>query len=91
MSDVNVRWRKTPEKTTLNLESNPSSRGNDRYVGVIIARKQVKAVAIISVLLKAWEDFGVVRIKETTNRVMLFDFDNEETQEQIFDMSPWSV
>lgn len=33
MSDVNFGERKTPGKTTLDLESNPRSGGNDNYVG----------------------------------------------------------
>lgn len=70
-------------KTTLDLESTPSLEGNDRYVGAIIARKQFKAVAIISVLHKSWENSGTVQIKEATDRVMLFEFDNEETWEHI--------
>lgn len=62
------------------------SDGKDRCVREIIAQKQVKVVAIISVLQKSWEIFGTVRMNEATDRVMLFEFDNKDTREQIFDM-----
>lgn len=51
----------------------------------------MKNAGITNVLHKAWEMFIVVRITEAADRVVMFDFVNEETREQIYYMSPRKV
>lgn len=70
-------------KTTLGLESKSASARNDRYVGSIIEQKQVKTAAMTNVLQRAWERLGGIKITEATDRVVLFDFENWETQKKI--------
>lgn len=70
----------TPRKTTLDLRE----ARNDRYVGSIIAQKQVKTATIYNVLQKAWEGFSDFRNREATDRVVMFDFAVEETRENYF-------
>lgn len=54
----------------------------------IIVQKQVKTATMDNVLQRAWEGFGGIKITEVVDRVMLINFENEETLKQIFDMSP---
>lgn len=88
MNNAISSGQKTHKKTKLDLESNPISIRNDRYVGTIIAQKHVKTVAIINVLQKAWDGFGAVRITEVMDKVVMFQFEDEVIKNQIFHMSP---
>lgn len=71
MENANSSGRRTPKKTTLDLESNTRSTRNDQYVRSIIAQKQVKMATMINVLHRALERFGGIKIMEATNRVKL--------------------
>lgn len=48
-------------------------------MGAIIERKRIKAATIIIVLKKTWEGFGKVQIKEAADKVIMFEFDDEDT------------
>lgn len=63
------------KNTALNLPLNPQLEWNERYVGMIIPQKPVKASAIHNVLKLAWERYGSVRISDVSDRVFMFDFE----------------
>lgn len=64
------RGKMTTQKTTRGLDSNPMKDGIDRYVGVIIAQKHVKNLAIINVLQKAWG--GSVHLSSRRHQIVLW-------------------
>lgn len=51
----------------------------------------MKPVVTHSVLKLAWARYGKIRITELEDKIMLFEFANEDAKNQIFDMSPWSI
>lgn len=70
----------------MDLVSNPKEDWNLRYVVSVISEKHVQNVAINNVLHKAWEGFSAIQKTEAMDRVVIFDFTDEETRERIFDI-----
>lgn len=60
-------------------------------MSMIISQKPIKATTIHNVLKQAWAKYGSVTISDVSYKVVMFEFENDDDQKQIFDMSPWSV
>lgn len=60
-------------------------------MGTIISQKVVKSTAIHNVQKMAWARYETVTISDVSDKVVLFEFKNEEDHKQIVNMSSWYV
>lgn len=60
-------------------------------MGTIISKKVVKSTTIHNILKMEWVRYGSVTIFVVSENIVMFEFEDEEDQKHIFDLSPWFV
>lgn len=80
-----------PRKTVLRLQSDRATNQGSRVLGRIMAEKKIRNSVVHNALKLAWSRYGLVQIKEVDECTMSFKYDNEREQDQIMDLSHWSV
>lgn len=80
-----------PGKVPIRLVSNPPSAHGNRTFGQIVSQWSMKNSVVYNVLKVAWARYGTVKTTKVDDRTMAFEFQSENEEVQIMDMSPWLV
>lgn len=75
----------------MSLNASPNPIGRISCAGKVKSDKQMKLNIVQNVLLHAWRRYTSIRIKELTQNVMLFEFEEQQDYDDVMDCCPWII